>query len=273
MQPPWLTNGALSVLFNERFQVVPYDPSIQAERIPWIIDTLWMAGRINAIFGPEKSGKSRLIAWLLASLLTKRPTAVGVSCHAHNAPKRWLYLAGEETPDIVIQRIRDYAVLMGADANAEYPIDFAVVPGMRMETAPERDRLEQYMLGGGYDALVIEPLRRVHGGDEDSNSEMAPIHNTLRKWSNEHGITTVLCHHTGKLSDFADMNRIASWSRGCSDLATVVDTAAFVAEQSRGKGSRTMKLLRAGRFPPVDPATLIDSGDPDAGGRGFFRGV
>ncbi len=151
----------------------------------------------------------------------------------------------------------------------ELPITFIEASGMRLETAQQRGELERILLREKFDWLIIEPLRRVHSGNENDNSEMAEIHNTLRRWSNAFGITITICHHTGKLNEYADMNRIASWSRGNTDLATIVDTAMFVEETRRETGKRVLRLLRAGRFPPVDALLVADLGDPCEGGRGF----
>lgn len=255
--------------FRERFPVIPYDPEMESEPTPWLMEKLWMRGKINGVFGPEKSGKSRLLGWLLVSLLTGRANRLGVQ--PRGARGRWLYLAGEEMIEDVVARLMHYGKELGMADGEVLPIDFVEAAGMRLDTKVERDALEKMLLEGEYEGLVIEPLRRVHGGKEDSNDEMARLNNAMRHWSNRHGITIVFVHHTGKLNEFADTNRIATWSRGCSDLAAIVDTACFIEEASREKGSRRIRLLRAGRFPPVDPTIILDSRDPQEGGDGFQK--
>lgn len=233
-----------------------------------------MKGRINALFGPEKAGKSRLLGWLLASGFVGKPRTLSMPLRPEGIPKRWLYLAGEEPLETVIGRMKQYIGLLGGDSRMMLPMRLVEAAGMRLDTQVQRSALEQILLRESFDVLVIEPLRRVHGGDEDSNTQMAALHNDLRRWSNGLGVTIVLVHHTGKLSEYADMNRIATWSRGCTDLAAIVDTAAFLEQTGqRETGERLLRLVRAGRFSPVPQLSLVDTGDPVDGGHGFHLGV
>lgn len=254
---------------DERFPILPYDPDIAHEPLEWWVESVWLRGKINAVLGAEKSGKSRLMAWLLAASFTGADARIGLEITQATAPHRLLYLAGEETRATVIDRFRDYVKWFGGDPGRVLPIDFIEASGMRLDLPDQRRWLEQKIREEEYDALFLEPLRRVHGGDEDSNTEMAPLHNDLRRWSNSLGTTVVICHHTGKLREDADYNRIATWSRGNTDLVTLVDAAVFVQETSRKRGERTVKLLRAGRFPPYDALMLEDRGDPTHGGTGW----
>lgn len=244
-----------------------YDPTVTTVATPWMVENLWMHGKINGMFGAEKSGKSRVLGWVMASILTNQSHVLSSAIHAR--PRKWLYLAGEETFEIVVHRLREYNKLLGGSGSEILPIDFIEAAGMRLDVASERAALHSRLVNDGYDCLVIEPMRRVHGGDEDSNTAMAPFNNDLRAWSNTDGITVVLVHHTGKLNEQADPNRIASWSRGASDLAAILDCATFLEERSRIVGVRRLKLLRAGRFAPVDPLFLDDLGDS----RGFATTV
>jgi RecA-family ATPase len=104
--------------------------------------------------------------------------------------------------------------------------------------------------------LVIDPMRNVHGADENDSNAMSPMFNDFRRWTNVYGITIVLLHHTPKLNEDADMNRIASWFRGSTALAAILDTAQYVNRFSKTQ----IKVLRQGRFPPLDPLTISDLG-------------
>lgn len=240
---------------SERYPIVPFDPNAEPTPVFWLVEDLWQLGKINAVFGREKSGKSRLLNWLLAALLSEQP-ALGLGTRR---VKRILYLAGEETQDDITTRLKRYLrlLLVGYDT---LPLDFIEAAAMRLDFDWQREWLEKQLLTGEYDVLVIDPLRRVHGADENKSTEMAGFHNDLRRWSNHHGITTILLHHTGRLQPDADMDRIATWGRGTTDLAAIVDTAAFVDRVS----ARNIRLLRAGRFPPLPPLHIID--DSDKGG-------
>lgn len=244
----------------ERYPIVPFDPNSEPTPVYWLIEDLWQLGKINAMFGREKSGKSRLLGWLLAALLSERDV-LGLGTRR---VKRILYLAGEETQDDITTRLKRYLRLQSVEPG-ELPLDFIEAAAMRLDFDWQREWMEKQLLNGEYDVLVIDPLRRVHGADENKSTEMAGFHNDLRRWSNRHGITTVLLHHTGRLQPDADMDRIATWGRGTTDLAAIVDTAQFVDRVN----ARNIRLLRAGRFPPLEPLHIVDASDTE----GFYAAV
>lgn len=248
------------VNLSERYPIVPFDPDLKAEPVEWLIGGLWQRAKINAMFGMEKSGKSRLLNWLLLSSMLGRDEVLGLPV---KRVKRILYLAGEETKEDVTARLLNYIPLQYGRADT-LPISFLEAAAMRLDFDWQRQWLEKQLLDGEYDTLVIDPLRRVHGADENKSTEMAGFHNDLRRWTNRHKITTVLLHHTGRLDPDANMDRIATWGRGTTDLAAIVDTAQFVDRVARDK----INLLRAGRFPPLPPLSIIDRTDKE----GFVRG-
>ena len=72
--------------------MIPYDASLAEEELPWIVENLWLAGRVNCMFGPEKSGKSRLLGWFLAGVLGGAPVVLGQ--RVAKVPSKILYHAG-----------------------------------------------------------------------------------------------------------------------------------------------------------------------------------
>ena len=249
----------------ETFPLIAYDPTAEAHPRPWIIETLVMRGKIGALLGPEKVGKSRLLCWWLAALYTEQTAVIGQRIHQASLPRKALYVAGEEqTEEDIFPRLACYAAEMG-HKGVDMPIQFMEASGMGLDRVDRRRELGELLQSGHFDWLILEPMRRLHDADEDKSTPMAPIHNTLRAWSNRFGVSITIIHHTGKRSEEADMNRIATWARGTSDLATLLDTACFIEEKTRKDGQRRLRMLRAGRFPPVDALLLDDFGDP----RGF----
>ena len=60
------------------------------EPLRWIVKDIWQAGKINGMAGFEKSGKSRLLSWLLVGMFK------GEALGYHAFPQKVLYLCGEE---------------------------------------------------------------------------------------------------------------------------------------------------------------------------------
>lgn len=231
------------------FPIVPLDPNMPDTPVDWLIEGLWQRGKINAMAGYEKSGKSRLLGWLLCGLYC--PSVLGL--HVVGPPPRLLYLLGEETKEVVNQRIVQYSRLMGST----FPqIDVMEASSLGLEQISRRSWLLNRLKG--YDGMVIDPLRRVHDANEDKSSEMAPINNALRYWSNHYGKTIIMLHHTPKIDpEKTDMERMASWFRGSTDIAAILDTGQFVNRLTKDK----LQLRRAGRFAPLPNINVYDRTD------------
>ena len=241
---------------------IRYDPDMKPNPIRWLVDGLWQVGKINGMAGFEKSGKSRLMNWLLVGM--SLPECLGLTTAV---PQRVLYLCGEEPMDHVNARIKQYAALQGIPASM-FDIDFVQAAAQRLDLKPQRQELLERILNDDREMLVIDPWRRVHGADENDSSAMAPMYNDLRKWSNVHGLTVVIVHHTPKISEDTDMSRIASWFRGSTDLPAILDTAQYIDRVTRSK----IQVLRQGRFPPLDPVKVEDMGGSKLNDdRGFKR--
>lgn len=242
---------------NTTFPVRPFDPDMEVKSVPWLVENFWQKGKINVMFGPEKAGKSRLLNWLLVNSFVNEDV---VGLKIIHRPKRVLYLAAEELVEDVNSRFLRYLAFAGAvPRQALIPVDFISAAGLRLDHGHQRKWLEEKLVNEEYDLLVIDPLRRVHGADENDNTAMSQIFNDFRRWTNVHGISMVLLHHTGKLGEDAAMDRIATWGRGASDLAAILDTAQFVDRQS----PKLVRVLRAGRFRPVPALGLFDGEDHD----------
>lgn len=227
--------------------------------VRWLINDLWQLGKINGLAGAEKSGKSRLVAWLLVGMA--KGGVLGLQAVA--MPQRILYLCGEETIATVNKRIKKYAQIQAVNTDL-FDIDFIEAAAMRLDLKEYRQWLLNKLQTGKYTMLLADPLRRLHNADENDSTEMSAIHNDIRQWSNRHGLTVVLVHHTPKLNQDTDLTRMASWFRGSSDTAAILDTAQYVDRITR----ESISLKRAGRMPPLPDVPIHDLGDE----RGFVRG-
>lgn len=239
-------------------QIHPFsamDPDAPPVPVTWLVPGIIMQHKINFMFGPEKAGKSRFLRFCLAHMMYDR-NLWGGRCAA---PSRVLYLAGEEQPNDMTHGLMSSVRSIGADPRRIAWADrFTIVQaaGMRMDRNDVRQWLKHEIMTGRYDTLIIDPLRRVHGASESSNDEMSQISNAIRDWSNTLGLTILIIHHTGKLSDEADLDRIATWSRGASDIASVLDWATFLKREGN-----SIELRRDGRAAPRPVLTITDEGE------------
>ncbi len=235
----------------------------------WIAEGLIMEGKINVMFGPEKSGKSRALGWILLHAIAGQTLWDGLTT---KSPGKILYLLGEESQNDLVDRMRLYSEILDLNYNKipwAQDMTFIDAAGMRLDQQQQRKWLALQIQDGQYDTLIIDPIRRVHGARESDNDEMSRIFNDFRTWTNNHGLTLVMIHHTGKLREEDDEDRIATWSRGATDLPAVLDWATYLRRYQSGAGrSDRVIIKRAGRAPGLDPLTVWDHGDKKPGWNG-----
>jgi len=246
---------SVQINLDTLYPIVKFNPDMKVKPVDWLVNGLWQAGKINGFAGAEKAGKSRLLGWLLVGMASG--SVLGMP--TDDLPKT-LYLCGEETVETVNSRIAKYAQLQNVPMKA-FDIDFMEAAALRLDLKQQREWLSEKLLDDDYRLLIIDPFRRVHAADEDKSTQMAPILNDVRKWSNRYGLSMIIVHHTGGINDETDMNRMKNWFRGSSDIAAILDTGQYVDRLSK----TSMQVLRAGRFPPMDPLKITDHGDE----RGF----
>lgn len=241
---------------NELFPRRAYDPNYVYTPKQWLVEGLWFKGGINGIFGNEKAGKSRLSCWFLTGSLLGQPT-LGL---ATTKPGRVLYLAGEEPYGTVVARMRRYAHLQEGVITPDQ-LTIIEASGMHLEQGYYRDWMQDLL--NEHDMLFIDPYRRIHGAQENDNTQMASLHNDIRRWSNRDGKTVNFEHHSKQTNqEFkeAELERIAGWSRGATDIAAIVDAGCYIDRTGLGDGIR---ILRDGRFPKLAPLRVVDRGGPD----------
>lgn len=248
--------------------------SIKRKPVPWLIEGLWLKGKINFILGPEKSGKSRLMAWILANCFGTPPgtPVLDGQLWKHNGLGNVLYLNAEETVEDVVPRIYGYADALGLVLPDELPLTVIAetAVGLNLHVPRERQVFEErFVKSKKYDTIYIDPLRQVHGAKESSNDEMAPLCEALRAWTNNYGVTLVGTHHAGHWREDADLSRIATWCRGATALPAILDAATMIRTLVDTEEYSVREIRRKGRMPILQTLELHDFGEPGAGKRRF----
>ena len=188
-------------------------PSELEDRPPdrqWLVEGLWGRQAVGIIGGEPKCGKSFLALDLAVSV------AAGVPClrrFPSVQPGPVLMFAAEDAGHIVRRRLQGIAAAAGADFEA---LDIAVidVPVLRLDHAADRKRLVETVERHGPSLLVLDPLVRLHGVDENAVSEIAPILGFLRDVQRRSGAAVLLVHHARKSA----ASRPGQALRGSSEL-------------------------------------------------------
>ena len=176
----------------------------------WLVDALWGRQAVGIIGGEPKCGKSFLALDLAVAV------AAGVPCLRRfqtDQPGPVLMFAAEDAGHIVRTRLQGIAHAARADFDT---LDIAVidVPVLRLDHRSDRQRLEQTVQRIRPRLVMLDPLVRLHGVDENAVAEIAPILGFLRDLQRRFDTAVLLVHHSRK----SGATRPGQALRGSSEL-------------------------------------------------------
>ena len=191
----------------------------------WMIEALWSEQGVGIIGGEPKCGKSFLALDLAVAV------AAGVPClrrFAAAQPGPVLLFAAEDAGHIVRTRLEGIARAANADFET---LDIAVidVPVLRLDHRQDRQRLLETVERVGPRLVVLDPLVRLHGVDENTVAEIAPILGFLRDLQRRFNTAVLLVHHARK----SGATRPGQALRGSSELHAWGDSNLYLRRRER----------------------------------------
>ena len=191
----------------------------------WMVEALWSEQGVGIVGGEPKCGKSFLALDLAVAV------AAGVPCLRHFRPAASgavLLFAAEDAGHIVRTRLEGIA--SAADTPFE-DLDIAVidVPTLRLDHRLDRQRLMETVQRVRPRLLVLDPLVRLHGVDENAVAEIAPILGFLRELQRRFETAVVLVHHARK----SGAARPGQALRGSSELHAWGDSNLYLRRRDR----------------------------------------
>ena len=191
----------------------------------WMVEALWSEQGVGIIGGEPKCGKSFLALDLAVAV------AAGVPCLRHfpTAGRGTVLLfAAEDAGHIVRDRLQGIARAAGA---AFETLDIAVIdiPVLRLDHRNDRQRLGETVQRIAPRLVVLDPLVRLHGVDENAVAEVAPILGFLRDLQRRFGTAVTLVHHARK----SGAARPGQALRGSSELHAWGDSNLYLRRRER----------------------------------------
>src|SRR5207249_1436166 len=183
---------------------------------------LWGEASVGVIGGAPKCAKT----WLGLDLALS--VATGTACLGQYAvPKPGpvlVYLAEDALP-VVRDRIQGMARHRGLDF-ARVEIDVITAPVLRLDRDPDRTRLLETARQLRPRLLILDPLVRLHGIDENHAGEVAGLLAYFRQLQRQLDLSVLLVHHARK-------NATASVAagqglRGSSDIHAFGDSNLYL---------------------------------------------
>jgi len=160
----------------------------------WLVAELWGASSVGVIGGAPKCAKT----WLGLDMALS--VATGTAClskYAAPEPGPVLVYLAEDALAVVRQRVAGMARHRGLDL-AGVDIHVITAPTLRLDRDRDRTRLLETTKRLRPRLLLLDPLVRLHGIDENNAGEVAELLAYFRALQRQFDLSVVLVHHTRK---------------------------------------------------------------------------
>ncbi len=208
---------------------VPWLPVVRIGQIPleeqrprWLVQELWGDSSVGVIGGAPKCSKT----WLGLDLALS--VASGTAClgrYAVPQPGPVLVYLAEDALPTVRQRVAGMARHRGLDL-AAVEIHVITAPTLRLDREPQQKRLFETARRLQPRLLLLDPLVRLHGLDENHAGEVAGLLAYFRSLQRELQVSVILVHHTRK--NTAAGVAAGQGLRGSSDIHAFGDSNLYL---------------------------------------------
>jgi len=213
----------------------------------WLVEQLWGDSSVGLIGGAPKCSKT----WLGLDLALS--VATGTPCLGKYAVSRagpvLIYLA-EDALLVLRERVAGMARHRGLDL-ADVEMHVITAPTLRLDRDPHRTRLLETAKRLRPRLVLLDPLVRLHGIDENNAGEVAGLLAYFRLLQRELDLSVILVHHTRK--NAAGGVAAGQGLRGSSDLHAFGDSNLYLC-----RTSQRLLLSSEHRAAPASPPVYLE---------------
>ena len=192
----------------------------------WLVHSIWSASAVGIIGGPPKACKTWFALDLAVSVATGTPC---LGSFAVERPGPVLAYLAEDSLERGRERIEGLCRVRGL-ALASLDLHLITAPVLRLDLAPDAERLAATVAKLRPRLLLLDPFVRLHRIDENNAGEVSRILADLRVLQRTHDVAVVLVHHARKNGGGSAGQAL----RGSSDLFAWVDSYAYLRPRDRG---------------------------------------
>ncbi len=228
------------------------DLEVEKPEERWLVESLWGRRAAGILGGCPKSLKTWLGLDLALSVASGTPA---LDHFAVEAPGTALVYLAEDELSEVRARLESLCRHRQLDIHT---LDLAVItePTLRLDTPIDQERLRATVRRFRPRLLLLDPLIRLHSGDENSSQDIARLLSYFRELQRTFDLALILVHHTSKRS----RSQPGQALRGSSDLHAFGSSNAYLARKGEHQVTLTLEH-RAARTPPPVTFELVSSGD------------
>jgi len=216
----------------------------------WLCRSLWSRSAVGVLGGPAKSYKTHLALDLAVSVASGTP-ALGRFA-IDDAGTALVYLAEDALPH-VRARIESLCCHRALDIGA-LPLAVITSPVLRLDTARDQERLRVTVERMKPRLLVLDPLVRLHGRDENDATQISALLSYFRDLQRQYDLALMLVHHTSKRQHAQPGQSL----RGSSDLHAFGDSGWYLVRQG---DSVTLTVEHRSAPAPKPMAIALIAGD------------
>jgi hypothetical protein len=218
----------------------------------WLIEGLWGGSSVGVIGGAPKCSKTWLGLDMALSVATGTP-CLGKYAIPERGPVL-IYLA-EDALLTVRERVAGMARSRGLHLDA-VEIHVITAPALRLDREPHRTRLYETAKGLQPRLLLLDPLVRLHGVDENNATEVSGLLAYFRTLQRQLDLSVVLVHHTRK--NAAGGVAAGQGLRGSSDIHAFGDSNLYLR-----RTSQHLVLSSEHRAAPASPPVYLELVDDE----------
>ena len=217
---------------------------------PWLIEHLWGAEGVGCIGGMPKIGKTWLALEVAVAVASGRPC---LGRFAVKNPGPVLLFCAEDHVRDVKQRVAGLAKAKDLDFD-KLAVGWIGVSDLLLDDPRHRRALARTVADKKPRLLVLDPLVRLHRGDENSAADVSDLLGYLRGLQRDHHVAIVLVHHIRKSGGSEPGTAL----RGSGDLHAWGDSNLYLVKRD---GKPTLVAEHRSHRAP-EPLAITLEGDP-----------
>ena len=238
-------------LNDSRFKVL--DLTEEPPPVRWLVDGLACRGDVHLVMGEPNLGKSWLTMDLALAVAGLRSEWLGRPVLEHG---RVLYLDEENPEDLIYDRL----IKLGMTDEVAKNIRYINNQGVRLDRVA--DEVIDEALDFDPTLIIVDALRRIHTGDENSAADMNRLFNdAIQPLARLTKAAVMVIHHSNK----SDTNSSFKRAAGSGDISASIDWGFDV--RSAGVGILSMAVYKSRRKPVGDVINVCITDTPEGGVR------
>jgi hypothetical protein len=205
-------------------------PTMQIGDVPdlglvrWLVQDLWADQACGFVGGKPKGGKSWLSVYIAICVASGKPVFGRYAV----AQGRVVLFNAEDKPGRTKARIQMMCRALDVDVST---LDLHIISahGLRLDHPEDVEKLRGTVKALRPTLVVLDPLRRLHSGDEDKAGDMDPLLDALRLMQREYACSVMVVHHVKKMDGDANGQAL----RGSSVFHAWLDSALYVTAKGK----------------------------------------